>query len=359
MTYRIHIFFLLIFILFISSCGKKKRSISVVCEEGLKGNYEIKWDIYPEPTDARVDIFATDNDTVFFSNPTVVARSDDYIAVVNAPDSASRQYFKLKVEGISSGIVSNRFFIFDSIQNFRDIGGYYTVDNRQVRWGKLFRSGLLSKATERDLEKIKKLHIKTNIDINMQCGNNIKSNPLQLPNFYCLPIGHSGFELIAPKIQENRFLRGDAVIYMQDFYKDIVENSSDEYSRFFDHLCNEANYPIVYNCYLGKVQSGIATYLILRALDVPTETIEEDFLASNKGIDKHKLGYNVDNLSESGQEAMTLITNTDVSYLRFALACIRKKYGSIESYMEKELKITNEKKQKLRQILLYPQNEKK
>lgn len=358
MFFRTYAFFILIFNISLSSCIEKRRVISVVCEECANGNYEIKWDIYPQPNNARVTIFTSDNDSVFPAQKSVVARSDDYIKVVDCSESESRKYFKLKVDGTSSGVISNRFFVFDSIQNFRDLGGYYTTDNRQVKWGKLFRSGSLSLASERDKQRIAKLNIVTNININMQFGDAEVSNPLDVANYFRLPIGQSGFELIVPKIQKNCFLRGDAVLFMQDFYKDIIENFTPELTRFFDYLVDESNYPIVYNCYFGKAQTGLATYFILRILGVSDELIEEDYLYSNRGIDKHKLGLKVDSLTESGQEALTLITNTDISYLRFALGCIRKKFTSVDRYMEKELGITNKKKQILRQILLYPENNK-
>lgn len=34
--------------------------------------------------------------------------------------------------------------------NFRDFGGYPGADGRQLRWGRLFRSGVMSQMTESD-----------------------------------------------------------------------------------------------------------------------------------------------------------------------------------------------------------------
>ena len=35
-------------------------------------------------------------------------------------------------------------------RNFRDLGGYATLDNRRVRWGRLYRSGAMSYLTPQD-----------------------------------------------------------------------------------------------------------------------------------------------------------------------------------------------------------------
>lgn len=346
----INIFFL--FILY--SCSDEKRAIYVLCDKGVSGEYELRWEIYPEPDNTPIHIFSSNNDSLFPLEPSSVANSDDYIAVMNIPDTSSRQFFKVKVNKCYSGIISNRFFDFDSIQNFRDIGGYYTTNNRQVRWGKLFRSGNLKRITRKDSIELEKLHVRTFIDLRARDASFEDVNPIHIDNYYRLPIGYNSFENITKRIQQNHFMRGDAVIYTQDLYKDIIENSSNELATFFDYLCDESNYPVVYWCFFGKDQAGLATYFILRALDIPSETIEEDYMASNKGIKKPRLMKGIDTLSEAGQEALTLISNTDVAYLHYALSCIRKRNGSVENYMLNELKLTPEKRKKLQDILLYP-----
>ena len=339
---------------FMNSCNEEKRSIYVLCDKGLKGDYELRWEIYPEPENTSINIFSSNNDSSFPTEPTAVVNSDDYIAVMNITDTTARQFFKVKVRKNYSGIVSNRFFDFDSIQNFRDVGGYYTSNNRQVRWGKLFRSGNLKRLTERDSAELQKLNIKTIIDMRAKDASLEAVNPIHADNYYRLPVGYSSFEIVATKIQKNHFMRGDAMIYTQDLYKDIIENNTEELAQFFDYLCDESNYPITYNCFFGKDQSGLVTYFLLRALDIPAETIEEDYMASNKGIKKPRLMHGIDTLTEAGQEALTLVSNTDVAYLRYALSCIRKKSGSVEEYMLNDLRLTPEKRQKLQDILLYP-----
>ena len=132
----------------------------------------------------------------------------------------------------------------------------------------------------------------------------------------------------------------------------LVEEQTENYAMFYDQLCNESNYPITFNCFLGKDQAGIATYFLLLALGVTSEVAEKDYLLSNIGINKDFLMKSGD-VSEAAQEAMTTISSTDISFLRFAISCIIKKSGSIDDYMTHDLKLTSEKRKQLRTILLY------
>ncbi len=329
-------------------------SITVLCEKDTNG-YILRWETYPEIDSDRVEIYMSDNDSVFPSSPFSYANSGDYISIIHETSDmkGQRKYFRLKTGGIISDIVSNRFFSLDSIQNFRDIGGYITNDNRRIRWGKIFRSGSFTRMTEHDSLVLNSLNIKT--IINLRSEDAIKRTPERYTNVkhIRIPITKNGYYAISKEVMEGRFLRGDAIIHTQDIYKDMVNNFAGQYADFFDYLCDENNYPIVYHCHLGKDQSGLATYFLLRALDVPVGVIEDDYMISDMIIDRTKLVRNADSLSESRQEALTMLSKCDISYLRYGISCIREKSGSVENYMLHELGLTPEKRQKLRDILLH------
>lgn len=346
-TYIIGSIFLLV------GCAQN-TSISVLCEKDSKGNYLLKWELFPDFDNIPVEIYMSDNDSIFPSSPLRVVNSGDYIAVINDTiHNRQRKYFRLKVGKEESGIVTNRHFELDSIQNFRDIGGYYTDDNRQVRWGKIFRSGNFSNMTPRDAQELNELGIKTVLDIRSQDAKEKYANYLKSSCYIRIPLLSNGYNSISKQIFDGYFLRGDAIIYTQDMYKDMVENYAEEYALLFDYLCDENNYPLAYHCYLGKDQSGLATYFLLRALDVSPEIAEDDYMASSQGIDKNKLINGVDSLSESRQEALTMMTKTDLPFLKYGIACMRAKSGSVDDYMTKELRLTSDKRKKLREILLY------
>lgn len=338
---------------FLIGCSSKP-SVTVLCEQDTQGNYLLKWEIYPEIDCSIVEIFVSENDSIFPSSPEFTANSTDYIAVIpnTSKDVEKRKYFRIRVGGVLSYTVSNRFFEMDSIQNFRDIGGYTTNDHKRVRWGKIFRSGSFSRMTTRDSLQLNSLGIKTVIDMRSKDIKTPFLNRYSKVNNIRIPISYNGYNSISQKVMEGRFLRGDAIIYTQDLYKDMIYNFAPQYAEFIDYLCDEDNYPLVFYCYLGKDQSGLATYFLLKALDIPLDAIEDDYLASTIGIDREKSVRNADSLSESRQEAFTMLTKTDLAFLKYGISCIREKSGDIDDYMLNELKITPEKKQKLKKILL-------
>lgn len=61
--------------------------------------------------------------------------------------------------------MKKRVIEFEGILNFRDIGGYRARDGGCVRWGMVFRSGDLSAATDKDLQRITELRIRIVIDL--------------------------------------------------------------------------------------------------------------------------------------------------------------------------------------------------
>lgn len=330
-------------------------TVTVLAEKDTKGNYILKWEIFPDIDSTAVEIFESDNETVFPSSPILTANSNDYIAIIenNSNTVEKRKYFRIKVKGMQSNPVTNRFFELDSIQNFRDIGGYVTTDQKHVRWGKVFRSGSFSRMTSDDSIELSNLGIKTVIDLRSKDAKKQQLNRYKDVNIVRIPISYNGYSSISQKVMDGTFLRGDAIIYTQDTYKDMVNNFSSQYADFFDYLCDENNYPIAYNCYLGKDQSGLATFFLLRALGVPMDVIEEDYMASNMGIDRTKSVRNADSLSESRQEAFTMLTKTDIAFLKYGISCIREKFGTIDDYMLHELRLTPEKVEKLKSILLH------
>ena len=56
-------------------------------------------------------------------------------------------------------------YLLEGVANFRQCGGYPTVDGRTVKWGRLFRAGSLEKASAADLEVIAKLGVATQLDM--------------------------------------------------------------------------------------------------------------------------------------------------------------------------------------------------
>jgi protein-tyrosine phosphatase len=168
-----------------------------------------------------------------------------------------------------------------------------------------------------------------------------------------IPIESGDFSTSKDVIINENYTRSETILYMQKSYKDIVENNTAKYAEMFDVLLDKNNYPVLISSHLGKDRTGIAAALLLHVLSVPEYYIEEDYLASNKYIDPKKTITFSEPLTESLQEAMTALFSANSAYLHYAFDYIRKTYGSVDDYLEKEVRVSKGKRIILRKLMLY------
>ncbi|MDU1904301.1 MAG: tyrosine-protein phosphatase [Dysgonomonas sp.] len=345
-------FFLFGSFLLSTGCSEEPQ-FSFFCERDKMGNYTIKWEVSSEDKNNEVSIYMSENDSLFAEPPVLKTKVNDYIASIPTQDPINRKFFRLKVKNTFSGVITNRFFKLDSLQNFRDVGGYYTREGKQVKWGKLYRSGELSEVSSSDAKKLDALKIKTIVDFRDNEERELYPSSYKAANMVNIPMRTENRAYIREKIIDGSFLRGDALIFTQDAYKLLVENYAAEFAKFFDILCDENNYPIIFQGYLGKDRVGLANYFLLRALGIPSDINEEEYLLSNSYINEAEVMGEARFLPEQMQEAATVICQSHLAYLNYAKTCMIRKSGSVDEYMVEELKLTAEKKEKLREILLY------
>ena len=225
-----------------------------------------------------------------------------------------------------------------------------------MKWGKIFRSGDLSSATLYDQERIRRLNIKTIIDFRSEKTAG-KYPILVHPNIrkISLPIIPMDTEKINEMMSDEKLTRSDAIRNVQDSYIGIIENYKNEFAEMFNILTDENNYPVLLSGSLGKDRVGLASFFILYALGIPQNIIIDDYLLSRQTIDVLTIAENVKTKPEYFQEAVTALMSVNHAYINYTIDYINQKYGSIDSYIEKELKLTPGKKTLLRKHLLYNQ----
>ncbi len=328
--------------------------ITSVVEKDTEGDFLLKWEVSPDQ-EGNIDIYSSLTDSSLTSFTQITSRSiTDQVLRVNPTGSGLREYFILRTGGVQSGVVANRAIDMNNIKNFRDIGGYYTTDNQQVKWGQIYRSADLSNATLYDQERIRRLNIKTVIDFRSERA--AKKYPILIhPSIrkMSLPLNPMDAYKLDEQMKDVYFDRSDAIHYVQEEYVAIVENHKVQFGELFDVLTNDSNYPVLLTGSLGKDGVGMAAYFILYAIGVPEITLEQDYMLSNMYIDPAKAEIDAKNLSESMQEAVTAMLSVNRAYLNYAIDHIKAKYGSVDNYLEKELRVTQGKRNLLRKYLLY------
>ena len=260
--------------------------------------------------------------------------------------------------------------------NFRDIGGYETRDGRKVRTGLIYRSGELPRLTDEDMEKLRDLGVKTVV-------NFLTPEEVEYRGKDRLPEGVR--EIILPITGEIADVPDAAALLVEarktgDFrkfppafntqvHKDLVTGLADEqYSELFEILADKSNYPLVYHCSHGVHRTGTATALLLHALNVPWETVREDYLLSNEtrrteveprieqleGLAASRSMSDAD--QEENSEAIRSFYILHPDYIDASRDGAVEKYGSLDKYLEKGLGLNDLKIENLRDLLTAPQN---
>jgi protein-tyrosine phosphatase len=332
---------------------KETPLINTVCELIPNGTYLIKWETFP-PIKGTVKVYESNRPDSFnlYSPIFELNIEDGYKRILTAPAS-SRTYFKLVFNKKYSVITADRTVPMQGIFNFRDLGGYYNKENKQLYWGKLYRSGSLAMATRHDLRVLGKLEIETVIDLRTEKESYSYPNKFKAPQVYNLPLRGNRYDIFFDEILSQKMKRKDILIYDQNVFSFLLENNTDYFIKMFDILLEENNYPIVIYCSLGKDRTAIASTLILAALNVDEETIVEDFLLSNNLINYHSLVQNADLYPIEVQETITALFSAQRETIKYSLELLKDNYGSIDNYLEKELKLTHRKREKLKSLLLY------
>jgi len=334
-------------------CSYRTPHIDALCERDRIGNYIIKWETDPQ-LQGMLKVYVSDDPDKFSNtNPSIYANISDGITTYITRERVSRQYFRLSFNDKYYRIVGARLVEMDSIQNLRDIGGYNNSKDKMIRWGRIFRSGELASLSDWDSIRLDKLQIKTIIDL--RSDQDVQEKPVLYSNanIVHIPIAIEGEEDLPARILEGRMRKGDALLYMQDQYLQFITKDREKYAQALDLFLDKDNYPIIFNCTLGKDRVGFLAALLLSALDIPDDIIVSDYTASNTYIDISSFADMAQGLSAEAQETVTALLASNESLMQFALQKIRKDYGSIDKYLSNELDFNEKKQSKLKELMLY------
>ena len=328
---------------------------NVVIERVNKDKFKISWET--EGKDVNVNVFACDSpQTIDHNSPIANVRGATF-AEITGLDPDVRSYFEIVPEGGKSVIVAERHVNFDGIVNFRDLGGYETADNRRVKWGQVFRSGHLARATEKDRTLIRRMGIKLICDF--RTPGEIKSQPDELPEdgsikYLQMPIVHGEFDPVAAM---ESLQKGDISWLTEDFmikrYIKKIADFPEIWGEFFRHLSDQQNRPLVFHCTAGKDRAGACAALIQLALGVPEKTVIYDHGLSNiyiadalKIINERIQAMGID--PEKVAPYFTAPRNAIVAFVEH----IRKTYGSAAKYLMNKAGLSNKTLTHLKEELL-------
>lgn len=256
-----------------------------------------------------------------------------------------------------------RHLTFDGVINFRDFGGYTTVDGRRVRWKKLFRSAHLANLSDADHARLIELGVAAICDF--RTVEETAKGPSRLPDvtFDRLHLDIWPAATHRPTVVARSLLDGDTVesVYesQRKMYQSLVADFPDRYARMFAQILRNEGKPILIHCRGGRDRTGFGAAVILAALGVPEDVIFDDYLRTNLSPGANDfVGTLAQKYAGPGRSVAALedlfgrVFPVRAENLRAAFDEVHARYGSMDGYLRDGVKVGTAERAKLREWFL-------
>lgn len=270
-------------------------------------------------------------------------------------DGIPRLYVIRDVNDGSQLITSERTVPLAQGSNFRDVGGYRTVDGNRVRWGMLFRSGGQPQLNDRDLEIIKSLGLRRVVDLRSREERSIA--PTRIDGVPYEAVGYS-FNALVPS--------GKTPAAPGSIYSGFAALLAPHVRIITRNILNGET-PLVFNCSAGQDRTGFVTAILLSAIGVDNGDIERDYLASTDlrrpqyempmldpktvPVDSVAMFFARAQQSPDWLHPKPLVSSAGEPLIRLAMRDVRERWGSVENYLNKEVGLSELELKRLRAIL--------
>lgn len=315
-------------------------------ERDYNQDYLIRWDSsYPGQ---RVVVYMADTPDVFYAGATpdaAVCASTGVEALVPNPDKNVRHYFYLESQHSEGIVLAERRLPLEGTPNFRDLGGYETIEGRQLKWGKLYRSSKLSALTEADRAYFHRLGIILICDLRQAAEQHMEPTLLDPDVKYMLahlPVTPGSSQSFLDDLHRGIMDVQDSAGFMEAINREFVASQLPQYAQMFQLLLTSEP-PFVIHCASGKDRTGFGAALILDVLGVAQEIIVEDYLLTNKYLpieqEIERLASELKNQSGAGvsREILRPMLEVRAEYIMACFDEIRKRYRSKEHFYSSAL----------------------
>jgi len=226
----------------------------------------------------------------------------------------------------------DRHVEFDGCFNFRDAGGYPTLDGRWVRPQFLYRADGPHALTEHDESLLRSLGLRTVLDLRTteeSAERGSYASHVDDVIVYQLPM----LDALPDMDDLSRWTNPEA---MAARYRDMLDDAAESVAEALAILSDPSAYPALVHCTAGKDRTGILTAILLGVLGVADEAIVADYALSEPAMVR-LLAYMRTQYPEAharlDEVAPVMFAARPETMQRF-LASMRADYGTFDNYAE-------------------------
>jgi protein-tyrosine phosphatase len=227
-----------------------------------------------------------------------------------------------------------------SFANLRDLGGHAGAHGKTLRRGQVYRSANLASESPHIIAQLAALGIAAIVDL--RANKERDAHPTPWAEMGCADYW----------FQDHTSNAGNLVISMRDclsqpavvrermlvLYRELPFTQREGYRALFSRLA-EHRTPLLFHCSAGKDRTGVGAALLLSALDVPRESILQDYQETNKFDLRSKFkGHEIQTLAPA--ESLVAMSGAHPEYLEAALAAVAAHCGSVAGYLQKVLSLS-------------------
>lgn len=254
-----------------------------------------------------------------------------------------------------------------TVVNLRDLGGIALGRDRRLRQGILLRSGQLSDFDAESDMAVAALGIRTVVDLRTAderqwapdrlppgarlfvadvLGDNPGVAPARIRALLCDPDGAAS-ALGDGKAEE---------LFAQTYRKMVLSpGAAAAYRAFLETAADPRARPVLFHCATGKDRTGWAAALLLLMAGASRDVVRAEFLAVNQAV-RGAFGPGVQRFLEAGgdPDIASAIIEVRPRYLEAALDAMDEKWGGLDGYLHKALRVPPAVVERLRADLAVP-----